>query len=185
MKSTLTSKRRRGCFFAVFGALVAFFSIGVTYLILSISTPADSPRARMFRTEADLRALMTAVETYKSELGVFPPSGPEGLRLATDFLSRNVEYLPGGPPMDAWGNAYQYSPSSQYGAPGSPALSGDSGFFAPESYQLYSPGMDGEAGAEETLKQRDNITSWDGARSWRSVYSERQKKFLLERGRAR
>lgn len=183
MKSTSTSKGRRGCFFAVFGALIIFFSIGVTGLILAISTPQDSPRARMFRTEADLRALITAVETYKSALGAFPPAGPEGLRLATEFLSRNVDYLPGGPPLDAWGNAYQYAPATAYNSPGSPALKDDSGYFAPGSYQIYSPGMDGDAGMEETLKQRDNISSWDIQRSWRSVYTERQKKFLMERGR--
>lgn len=184
MRSTSTSRKRRGCFFAAFAALIIFFSIGVTWLILAISTPEDSPRARMFRTEADLRALMTAVETYRAEMGAFPPEGPEGLRLATEFLSRNVAYLPGGPPLDAWGNAYLYAPATAYGTPGSPALKDDGGFLAPDSYQLYSMGMDGDAGMDETLKRRDNIASWDSQRSWRSVYTERQKKFLMEKGRA-
>ncbi len=185
MKSISTSKTKRVCFFAAFGATVLFFSIGVSYLIVVLSTPEDSPRARMFRTEADLRALVTAIETYNDNWGVYPPPGPMGIRAATDFLSRNVAYLPGGPPFDAWGHPYQYVPATAYGEPGSGALRGEDDYYAPGTYQLYSPGMDGDPGLAETLKQRDNITSWEATRPWRAVYAQRQKKYLLDQGRAR
>jgi len=166
-----------------FTAVILFFSAVMTFWIVSIATPKDSPRARMFRTEADLRALKTALDTYQVEYGAYPPPGPEGLGMAMAYLSRNVQYHAGGAPADGWGREYQYVPADAYAREGSVALRGDDGYFAPETYQLYSPGMDGNPGFEETLKQRDNITSWDDDKSWRTLYSERQKKYFLERGR--
>ncbi len=176
-------RTKTGCFFAAFFAIILFFSGVMSFWIVSIATPEDSPRARMFRTEADLRALKTAIETYHNEYGAYPPGGPKGLQKAINFLSRHVNYLPDGGPGDAWGNPFHYVPASQYDLPDSGALRGDHGWYAPDTYQLYSPGMDGYPGFEETLKQRDNITSWDENRSWRDLYSQRQRKYLLEMGR--
>lgn len=174
---------KKGCFFTAFAGIVLFFSGVLSLWIVSIATPEDSPRARMFRTEAELRALMTAIETYQAEYGIYPPPGAEGLELAMAYLSRNVQYHAGGTPVDGWGHAFHYVPADAYEEVGSAALTGDDGFFATDTYQLYSPGMDNDPGFEETLKQRDNITSWDRDRSWRALYSERQKKFFLEKGR--
>jgi hypothetical protein len=180
----LTSKAKKGCFFSAFSGIILFFSGVLSFWIVSIATPEDSPRARMFRTEADLRALKTAVETYHTDHHAYPPSGAKGLDMANAYLSRNVQYHAGGAPADGWGNRFQYVPAREYDTEGSVALRDEDGdFFAQDSYQLYSPGMDGDPGFEETLKQRDNIVSWDADRSWRPVYSERQKKFFMERGR--
>lgn len=155
----------------------------MSFWIVSVATPEDSPRARMFRTEADLRALKTALETYHDEYDAYPPSGLEGLAKAMAYLSRNVQYHTGGAPVDGWGQPFQYVPAYAYPDAGSRALEGNDGYFAPHTYQLYSPGMDGDPGFEESLKQRDNIVSWDENQTWRELYSERQRSYLMEKGR--
>ena len=179
----MISRTKKRLFFLVYGSIILFLSVIVSFAIVSIARPAESPWPSMLRSEADLRALKTAIETYQAEYAAYPPPGPEGLGMAMAFLSRNVQYHAGGAPADGWGHAFRYVPAYAYAEEGSPALQGDDGFFAPDTYQLYSPGMDGNPGFEETLKQRDNITSWDGDRSWRALYSERQKKYFMEKGR--
>lgn len=179
----MTSRTKKVLFFSAFGSIILFFSGVMSLWIISVATPEDSPRARMFRTEADLRALKTAVETYEMDNGIYPPPGPEGLAKAMAYLSRNVEYHAGGAPLDGWAQPFQYVPAYAYEEEDSQALRSDDGFYAPDTYQLYSPGMDGNPGFEETLKQRDNIVSWDEDRTWRTLYSERQRTYLLNKGR--
>jgi hypothetical protein len=165
-----------------FGGL-ALFSVTGAYIIASISVPKNSPMARMYRTEADLASLVTAVRTYRQDLGEYPPAGPEGLRMATDYLSRIGNYLPAGPPLDGWDQAFVYVPSGAYAEAGSMALEKGGVYFAPDSFQLYSVGMDGDPGLHDPYKQRDNITSWDSAKDWRSLYRERHRKYFTEEGR--
>jgi len=96
----LTSRAKKGCFFTAFAGIILFFSGVLSFWIVSIATPEDSPRARMFRSEADLRALKTAVETYYADHHAYPPSGATGIDMANAYLSRNVQYHAGGAPAD-------------------------------------------------------------------------------------
>lgn len=112
----------------------------------------------MYRTEADLLALKKAIETYHSLNGALPPAGPQGLELAARALSRNVDYLPLGPPLDGWEQGFFYSPTpeQEYNE-------------TRQAYALYSAGMDGIPG------NQDDITNADPRRTWRTVYTKRQR----------
>jgi len=150
------------------------------YFIVAVRLPEDAPLARMYRTEADLAGLAKAVDTYFRDHGGYPPAGPEGLRAATDNLSRNANYFPHGPPPDAWGRPYHYVPHAAYEADPT-ALKAGGAHCAPDSYQLYSAGADGEAGIDEPGRRRDNICTWDETRSWRAVYGESNREFMHHR----
>lgn len=137
----------------------------------SLGVPPNSPQARMYRTESDLTALREAITHYQAETGAWPPPGQAGLEQATALRSRRANYFPDGPPRDAWGQPFYYVPHSTYDAPQSDALRDETGaYFAPDMYQLYSAGADGDP---QTLA--DNIVSWDARKGWRPVYKALQR----------
>lgn len=171
MTSTSTSRRTiSGKYILLFFPILAVLSFAATHLIVALSTPRHSPKAQMYRTEATLRSLANAIETYRADLGTYPPAGESGLRLAVTHLSKTVDYLPDGPPRDAWDRAYYYVPSADYDLPGSTAIKMDGQSMAPGTYQLYSAGIDGDPGLDDPRKRADNITSWDSERPWRTKY---------------
>jgi len=179
MTSTSTSKRRiSGKYILLFFPILGVVSFAATYLIVAISTPFGSPTAQMYRTEATLKSLANAIETYRADVGAFPPAGEAGLNLAAAHLSKTVNYLPDGPPNDAWDHPYHYVPSTSYDTPGSNALKSDTGYFSPDTFQLYSAGLDGDPGIEDPRKRVDNITSWDREHSWRAKYRALQQAFF-------
>jgi len=171
---------RRGRTVAIIAFVVCACAAGVVavYCLVALRLPEDAPLARMYRTEADLSALTKAVDSYFESHGSYPPGGLDGLRLATDHLSRNVAYFPYGPPNDSWSRSFTYVPHNEYQAPESQALQRDGVFFAPETYQLYSAGADGVAGVDDPAGQADNIVSWDTAKSWRAKYRDLNKRYL-------
>ena len=174
-----TSKRRRGLailFLAVSGAIAV-----AAIALISLRMPEDAPLARMYRTEADLAGLARALDGYHAEHGQYPPAGAEGLRMATEHLSKIAAYFPGGPPPDGWDRPYCYVPAAQYDDAEAGALRAEGGFCAPGAYQLYSLGADGAAGVDREADREDNISNWDRTRPWRKVYREINKAFMRER----
>jgi len=174
----LNSSARRfgGCLppvvvLCVFGLILASF-----YLLLSLRLPKDAPLARMYRCEADLAFLIKAVDHYRELKGAYPPAGAGGLAEATRLLSSKANYLPDGPPPDAWGHPYHYVPHTQYDQSQWLAQRCGEGFCAPGTYQIYSGGADGDP-----AKQDDNICSWDSSKAWRIVYREANKAFMKSR----
>jgi len=161
-----------GCAMAGMGFIAVVCAALLAAMLSSLRIPKDAPRPRMYRTEADLAALVKALEVYREAYGAYPPRGAAGLRLATDHLSRNADYLPDGPPPDAWGRPYCYVPHTEYAEPGSGALRMDEEFAAPDTYQVYSAGADGDPGLESAEARRDNICNWDPDKSWRAVYGK-------------
>lgn len=172
MRTLISDRPRRRWFWLGFGAvvLVALVALVAVLALPAWRLPENAPLARMYRTEADLAVLVKALDTYHAAYGVYPPAGLGGLRLATDYLSRTGHYMPTGPTPDGWGHPYVYVPNGSYGESCSQALRGERGYFAMDSYQVYSLGADGAAGLTDPEKRRDNITSWDRAKSWRPVY---------------
>ena len=170
-------RRRRGCLVLAFLGGTCLLVLLAGYLIVAVRLQQDAPLARMYRTEADLAGLVKAVDAYFRDHGQYPPAGPEGLRLATDHLSRKANYFPHGPTPDAWGRPYHYVPHTAYDADPA-ALRDQRGYGAPDSYQLYSMGADGDAGVDDPEKQGDNICSWEEGRSWRAAYRARNKDFM-------
>jgi hypothetical protein len=150
----------------VLAFIVALVIVVVAALILipAFTRDTDSPIARMYRTEADLASLANAIDSYYDAKGVYPPPGDVGLAVALEHISQTVDYFPGGPPFDGWGRGFHYVPHSAYATRDSGALM-DGEYFAPDSYQLYSSGADGDA-----MTLEDNITSWNTDQPWRAVY---------------
>ena len=179
-RSTLTSKTRSRVLLTLSLLAMACFGVVFGFIAYSVSVPKGSPKAQMNRTEAALTLLVTALESYKTDLGAYPPPGQDGLRLATKHLSRNVNYVPGDESLDAWGQPFVYVPAAAYGAPGT--LDEGGAFLAPGTYQLYSVGMDGDPGADSIEKRYDNVTSWEADAPWRATYQRRHQKFFLEHG---
>ncbi|MCL4216299.1 MAG: type II secretion system protein GspG [Candidatus Hydrogenedentes bacterium] len=163
MKKSLT-----GCVTATLLVIAAAMAV---LLVPAWLRSPDDPLARMFRTEADLTALSHAVDVYREQEGAYPPPGLDGLERAAAALSRNMDYFAKGPPRDAWDLPYIYVPATEYANETRKALKdGAGGWFAPDTFQLYSTGADGEAGLTNPEAQRDNITSWDKTKSWRKIY---------------
>ncbi len=166
----MSSERKRGCLYVALVAAGILVALAAVYTLAALRMPQDAPLARMYRTEADIAFLAHAVEAYRAETGAYPPAGRDGLQLATKRLSRAADYVPDGPPPDAWGHPYIYVPNTQYAEPGSQAMRCGGGYCAPDTFQIYSMGSDGDAGLDDTARQSDNITSWDSAKSWRAAY---------------
>ena len=161
---------------------MCLFGIALGFVAYSVSIPAGSPKARMSRTEAALTLLKTAIDTYKTDLGVYPPAGQPGLRMATKHLSRNVNYITDEESLDGWDQPFIYVPSAEYATKGLGALEVSGKFFAPDTYQLYSIGMDGDAGIDATDKRADNITSWESDHPWSKTYQRRHQDYFYEHG---
>ncbi len=178
---SISPRIRRGC--AMGGAVVlAVVAAGAAvYLFVALRLPEDAPLARMYRTEAELTVLANAVANYRATHGEYPPAGVEGLEMAVAHLTRHVNYLPGGPPTDAWDRPYVYIPSRQY-AYFADALRDDQGVYcAPDTFQVYSCGADGSSGVEQPEARRDNITGWQHERPWRAYYKELTRQYLRPR----
>jgi len=96
-------------------------------------------RAMTEAARAQIQMLETALQIYKSEIGGWPTTfqGLSALRSVPDGLSDNSKW--NGPyfktdlPFDPWGQPYQYA---------SP------GIHNPDSYDLWSFGLDGQSGNE-------------------------------------
>ena len=180
-KGALTSVSVPGCL---------FIFVFVGSLLAAIVLPWLARRARpegllgaMYRSEASLVAIESAIRAYRTEYDVLPSSGKEGLQLAIDEQNRNVTFYPGGIPKDGWDRDYVYVKSDDYDAEGSLAVKdARSGLYHnPGGYQLYSLGADGERSPEDGLMagdrlNDDNINNWDSNAKWRAVYRRRAKR---------
>jgi hypothetical protein len=168
----ISSRRTLGWPATVIAGGAAALVAGSLFYLFALQLPEDAPLARMYRTEADLRALVTALSIYYSAHKAYPPPSHHGLRLATDFVSRNADYFPEGPPPDAWGRPFRYVLRPPY----------PQGTVSPaDGFWLYSAGDDGEDGLDDPAKQHDNICSWDPSKSWRAFYRELNRTSLSSR----
>lgn len=147
------------------------------YVMFTARIPADSPMARMYRTEADMALLRKAILVYYDTYEVYPPGGEHGLSIAMELFTNVDRFLPEGLPADGWEEAFVYVPHSEYGMPESSALLVNDGFEAPESFQLFSRGADGKAGASASSEREDNIVSWEKSKNWRPTYKKLQRTF--------
>ena len=165
-------------------AILASLSLLAAVVLTMIAGRAGSggPLGAMYRTEANLVAVESAIRAYTDRFGMLPPSGKEGLQLAIDELNRNVPFYPEGIPKDDWDRDYIYANGDDYASENSLAVKdARSGLYHnPGGYQLYSLGADGRRSPEDgpTAGDRlnqDNINNWDSRAPWRSVYRRRAK----------
>ena len=137
----------------------------------------------MYRTEAQMQSLVSAIEKYYKMHGEYPASGIEGQQAAVDVLNATVVYLTE-LPRDAWLRHFVYIRAGDYKDDSLHAVRdiGTETFYNPGTYQLYSLGMDGgwmrdDDPADLRSPNRDNVNNWDRGRSWRRMYRERQREF--------
>lgn len=163
---------------AVASVAVVLFSVIVVPSMLQ--STGSRLRAAMYRTEANLVAIESAIRAYTDTHEVLPPSGQEGLGLAVEELNREVTFYPEGVPKDGWGTDYIYVNAEDYASERSLAIrdAGSGLYHNPGRYQLYSAGSDGKRGPEDgpmagDRLNDDNINNWDRKRSWRIVYRRR------------
>ncbi len=147
--------------------------------------PLDSPVPMMYRTEAQMQSLVSAIEKYYKMHGEYPASGIEGQQAAVDALNATVVYLTE-LPRDAWFRHFVYIRAADYGVDSLGAVReiGTETFYNPGTYQLYSSGMDGgrvqdDDPADSRSPNRDNVNNWGQSRLWRRTYRERQREFQL------
>ena len=173
---------------------IAPFPLGLMLLILllAIVIPiitrmanrlVSAPGAAMYRTEANLTAIESAIRAYTDRYDALPPSGKEGLQRAIDELNRDVTFYPEGVPKDGWDRDYIYANSDDYPSEHSLAIkdAGSGLYRNPGGYQLYSVGADGKRGPEDgpmagDRLNDDNINNWDDKRSWRTIYRRRSQR---------
>ena len=134
--------------------------------------------APMYRTEANLIAITSAIRAYSDRYGAIPPTGMNGLQLAIDELNREVTFYPEGVPKDGWGRDYVYVNSDDYDNSLAIKDAGSELYHNPGEYQLYSLGQDGKRSAEDgpmagDRLNEDNINNWDAKQPWRTVYQSR------------
>jgi hypothetical protein len=177
----MASRKATKIFVILFVLGIFVVSAALVTLINSIRTPKDAPMSQMYRTEAELRELQTAVETYYIDKAAYPPPGQEGLAKAVAHLSRNVDYMPLGPTVDAWGQPFVYVPHTHYEDPESGAIRDGEAFGAPDTFQLYSVGYDGDAGLEDAEKRGDNVKNWGKKHEWRPHYMVYQMEYLTKK----
>jgi hypothetical protein len=172
----------------------AFMIILTVFLVVAVSMIRHRARSgslvgAMYRTEANLVAIESAMRAYRNQYGALPPSGMEGLELAIDEQNRNVVFYPGGAPRDGWNRAYIYVNGNDYGSEDSLAVKdARSGLYHnPGGYQLYSLGADAGRSPEDgpmagDRLNEDNINNWDSSSQWRGVYKRRAKRIPAVRG---
>ena len=170
-------------------AIVALL-FSVVILPKLLSKRGSQVSAAMYRTEANLTAIESAIRAYSDAHDAVPPSGMKGLQLAIDELNREVTFYPEGVPKDGWGRDYLYVNSDDYRSENSMAIKDARSelYHNPGGYQLYSAGQDGKRSAEDgpmagDRLNEDNVNNWDTRQSWRTVYKQRARAEVRDTGK--
>ncbi|MFB3897073.1 MAG: type II secretion system protein GspG [bacterium] len=179
--------------------VIVLLIIGILAAVILPVITAKTTEARYTQAIADLDAIKTAITSYQSDVGNFPPSDPgfAGCSLmrkalvaglGTGNASWKGPYLDmklertdtTGNILDSWNNPYIYvafadyttaSASTAGGMIGTGATYGPDtgGFFNPNTYQIFSMGMNGYTdqgdNADLTGKRgtdADDVNNWYG-----------------------
>jgi general secretion pathway protein G len=133
------SQKSRSAGFTLIELLIVIVILG---LLLSLVAPqmfSKVSSSQRKTAKAQMQMLATALDTYRLDVGDYPPSLAE-LRQSTR-KGWEGPYLPRELPPDPWGNPYVYRRPGQH---------------RPTSYDLHSCGPDGQDGGG------DDIDNWSG-----------------------
>ena len=117
--------------FTLIELLIVIVIMGLLMSLVAPTMFSKVDSAKVKTAEAQMEMLATALDTYRLDLGTYPPK--------LDALRRSEQpgwdgpYLPKDVPLDPWGAAYQYAKPGENGAP----------------YSLRSFGSDGAPGGED------------------------------------
>jgi general secretion pathway protein G len=138
MTALLTQRRRRKSErgYSLLEVLIVLTIIALVAALVGPRLMAQLDRSKVTATRVQLRALASAIETMRIDIGRYP-TGDEGLALLVQpprggriGARWQGPYLEGELPLDPWGGVYIYAPPASEG--GSP--------------RLVSYGADGEEG---------------------------------------
>ena len=134
-------RRRHRRAFTLVEMLLVVTIIGILAAIVIPKMVGRSEQAREVRAKADIASIKTALDAFEVDNGYYPKSN-NGLgdlvqtpRDARNWHGPYLESIP----VDPWGNAYIYQLPGKHN---------------PGSYDLSSPGPDGQAGTQ------DDIGNW-------------------------
>ncbi len=127
--------------FTLIEIMVVVVIIGLLLTVVASNVTKRLQTAEHVKSQADIKGLETAVETYRLDNGLYPTTeqGLEALvrKPASEPIpqSWNGPYLKGqsGVPKDRWGNDYLYL---------------QPGAHNPDSYDVWTRGQDGQDGGE-------------------------------------
>ncbi|AQQ09383.1 PilD-dependent protein PddA [Sedimentisphaera cyanobacteriorum] len=130
-------KRKMNKGFSLVEVMAALIIIGLLTAIVAQNFLAQTDKARVKQTKANLKMLHNAVSQFKLDTGRYP-SADEGLSVLVEEPADVQGWNPGGYlqttdlPTDAWGNDFFYQEYPESGKP----------------FVIISFGADGEAGGE-------------------------------------
>ena len=114
--------RRRNGGYSLLEILVVLAIIGVIATLVAPRLFNQLDRSKVTAAQAQIRAMRTALDTLRLDLGRYP-SQDEGLSVLVqpprDEAARSLwmgPYLDGDAPLDPWGNPYRYAPPENDGA---------------------------------------------------------------------
>ena len=129
--------RQRG--FTLIEIMVVVIIIGILISLVGANIFPALEEAETTATQADMRAVETALSLYRMKNARFP-STEEGLEVLVSPPGGESKYMDR-IPQDSWGNEFQYRSPGQHG-----------------DYDLWSLGCDNQDGGEGP---DSDITSWD------------------------
>ncbi|ARN57830.1 type II secretion system major pseudopilin GspG [Sedimentisphaera salicampi] len=130
-------KRKMNKGFSLVEVMAALIIIGLLTAIVAQNFLAQTDKARVKQTKANLKMLHNAVSQFKLDTGRYP-SADEGLSVLVEEPADVQGWNPSGYlqttdlPTDAWGNEFFYQEYPESGKP----------------FVIISFGADGEAGGE-------------------------------------
>jgi general secretion pathway protein G len=141
-KQNSLRKKQQG--FTLLEIMVVVVIIGILLAVVAPNIMDKPEQARMTKAQFDIRALESALDSYRLDMGTYP-STDGGLEALTSKPSNAPRWKEGGYikslPKDPWGNAYQYLNPGVHG-----------------SVDIFSLGADGQQGGDGS---NSDIGNWN------------------------
>ncbi|MFG0306214.1 MAG: type II secretion system protein GspG [Phycisphaerales bacterium JB040] len=128
-RTARTNARHSARGFSLLELTLVLLIIGLLGAVAAASFAGAGKRARIKTTKATMNQYKQQLRIYATEKGAYPASLFE---LVPDYIEPDNS---GNPPVDAWKNAFYYSPTPE----------------SAQKFQLVSGGPDGEVGTPDDI----------------------------------
>jgi len=170
--------------FTIVELTVVLLIVGILASVLIPVVTGRVTDAKYTQALADINMFSTAVESYKNDIGEYPPSGIENATKALLYSTGTVTWK--GPYiqvredrievsgttyqlLDPWGNPYQYMRASDYAGsdgtlnPNPPSALAAEQYYNPYTFQIYSKGKNAKTGLTTLAgTDVDDVNNWYG-----------------------
>lgn len=93
--------------FTILELLAVIAIIAILGTIVTINLVGAQDKARITKSKADMKTIAGALDLYRGQYGIYPPTGQLGV-LVTENIIKNV-------PKDAWQREFGYFSPGSYG----------------------------------------------------------------------